>query len=57
MTGHGDIPMSVRAMKAGAVDTLVEGFQLQQLNEYVIALPHEFSTIPRSDLFGYDSGC
>src|SRR6266481_2396292 len=29
MTGHGDIPMSVRAMKAGAVDFLAKPFRDQ----------------------------
>jgi FixJ family two-component response regulator len=31
MTGHGDIPMSVRAMKAGAVDFLTKPFRDQDL--------------------------
>ena len=31
ITGHGDIPMSVRAMKAGAVDFLTKPFQNQDL--------------------------
>ncbi|MYM74035.1 response regulator [Duganella sp. FT134W] len=31
MTGHGDIPMSVRAMKAGAVDFLAKPFRDQDL--------------------------
>jgi FixJ family two-component response regulator len=31
VTGHGDIPMSVRAMKAGAVEFLVKPFQGDQL--------------------------
>lgn len=31
MTGHGDIPMSVRAMKAGAVDFLPKPFREQDL--------------------------
>jgi FixJ family two-component response regulator len=30
MTGHGDIPMSVRAMKAGAVDFLSKPFRLKK---------------------------
>jgi FixJ family two-component response regulator len=31
ITGHGDIPMSVRAMKAGAVEFLVKPFQSEEL--------------------------
>jgi FixJ family two-component response regulator len=31
MTGHGDIPMSVRAMKAGAVEFLTKPFQKRDL--------------------------
>jgi FixJ family two-component response regulator len=31
MTGHGDIPMSVRAMKAGAVDFLAKPFREQDM--------------------------
>jgi FixJ family two-component response regulator len=31
MTGHGDIPMSVRAMKAGAIDFLAKPFRDQDL--------------------------
>jgi FixJ family two-component response regulator len=31
ITGHGDIPMSVRAMKAGAVEFLTKPFQDQEL--------------------------
>src|SRR5215813_11351348 len=31
ITGHGDIPMSVRAMKAGAVEFLVKPFQNDDL--------------------------
>ncbi len=31
ITGHGDIPMSVRAMKAGAVDFLTKPFQDEEL--------------------------
>lgn len=31
MTGHGDIPMSVRAMKAGAVEFLTKPFRDQEL--------------------------
>jgi FixJ family two-component response regulator len=37
ITGHGDIPMSVRAMKAGAVDFLVKPFRDQDLLDAVAA--------------------
>ncbi|MBL8530307.1 MAG: response regulator transcription factor [Hyphomonadaceae bacterium] len=35
MTGHGDIPMSVRAMKAGAVDFLAKPFRDQEMLDAV----------------------
>ena len=35
ITGHGDIPMSVRAMKAGAIDFLTKPFRDQELLEAV----------------------
>ena len=35
MTGHGDIPMSVRAMKAGAIDFLPKPFREQDMIEAV----------------------
>ena len=35
MTGHGDIPMSVKAMKAGAVDFLTKPFRDQDLLDAV----------------------
>lgn len=37
MTGHGDIPMTVRAMKAGAVDFLAKPFREQDLLDAVAA--------------------
>jgi FixJ family two-component response regulator len=37
MTGHGDIPMSVRAMKAGAVDFLAKPFRDQDMIDAVTA--------------------
>lgn len=37
MTGHGDIPMSVRAMKAGAIDFLVKPFRDQDMLDAVNA--------------------
>jgi len=42
MTGHGDIPMSVRAMKAGAVDFLAKPFRDQDMLDAVaIALERD----------------
>jgi len=40
MTGHGDIPMSVRAMKAGAVDFLTKPFRDQDLLD-AVAVAHD----------------
>ncbi|ESY94393.1 response regulator transcription factor [Mesorhizobium sp. LNHC209A00] len=37
MTGHGDIPMSVKAMKAGAVDFLTKPFRDQDMLDAVSA--------------------
>jgi FixJ family two-component response regulator len=37
MTGHGDIPMTVRAMKAGAVDFLSKPFRDQEMLDAVTA--------------------
>jgi FixJ family two-component response regulator len=37
MTGHGDVPMSVRAMKAGAVDFLPKPFRDQDMIDAVTA--------------------
>jgi len=37
MTGHGDIPMSVRAMKSGAVDFLAKPFRDQEMLDAVAA--------------------
>jgi FixJ family two-component response regulator len=35
MTGHGDVPMSVHAMKAGAIDFLIKPFRDQQMLDAV----------------------
>ena len=44
LTGHGDIPMSVRAMKAGAVEFLTKPFRDQDLLDAVrIALERDHS--------------
>jgi FixJ family two-component response regulator len=37
MTGHGDIPMSVKAMKAGAIDFLTKPFRDQDMLDAVAA--------------------
>jgi FixJ family two-component response regulator len=37
MTGHGDIPMSVKAMKAGAADFLTKPFRQQEMLDAVSA--------------------
>jgi FixJ family two-component response regulator len=36
MTGHGDIPMSVRAMKGGAVDFMTKPFRDQDMLDAVV---------------------
>jgi FixJ family two-component response regulator len=36
MTGHGDIPMSVKAMKAGAIDFLTKPFRDQDILDAVV---------------------
>jgi FixJ family two-component response regulator len=36
MTGHGDIPMSVKAMKAGAIDFLTKPFRDQDMLDAVV---------------------
>ena len=42
MTGHGDIPMSVRAMKTGAVDFLTKPFRDQEMLDAVShAIEHD----------------
>ena len=37
MTGHGDVPMTVKAMKAGAVDFLTKPFRAQDMLDAVAA--------------------
>lgn len=45
MTGHGDIPMSVRGMKAGAVDFLTKPFRDQDMLDAVtVALERDGAT-------------
>ena len=53
MTGHGDIPMSVRALKAGAVDFLSTPFRDQDMLDAVSAAI-ERDTLRRSHAAGLD---
>jgi FixJ family two-component response regulator len=60
VTGHGDIPMSVRAMKAGAIDFLTKPFRDQDMLDAVTAaiardrarLEAESSKLDVENLFG-----
>lgn len=54
MTGHGDIPMSVRAMKAGAVDFLSKPFRDQDMLDAVSAAI-ERDTLRRSQAASLDA--
>lgn len=49
MTGHGDIPMTVRAMKAGAVDFLSKPFRDQDMLDAVSMALESDRTRKRSD--------
>jgi len=49
MTGHGDIPMSVRAMKAGAVDFLTKPFRDQDMLDAVAAAMERTSHVQHEE--------
>jgi len=61
LTGHGDIPMSVQAMKAGAVDFLTKPFRDQTLLDAVTlavdqdAAQRESARVVKSHLARYES--
>lgn len=48
MTGHGDIPMSVRAMKAGALDFLTKPFRDQDMLD-AVASATEYDRLRRAE--------
>jgi RNA polymerase sigma factor (sigma-70 family) len=51
LTGHGDVPMSVRAMKAGAIEFLTKPFREQDLLDAVqAAIDRDRSTRQDSEL-------
>jgi two-component system response regulator FixJ len=47
MTGHGDVPLSVRAMKAGAIDFIEKPFEKEVL---ITAIESGFAELRRADL-------
>jgi FixJ family two-component response regulator len=48
MTGHGDVPMSVQAMKAGAIDFLIKPFRDQDLLDAIhLALARDRARLER----------
>ena len=50
MTGHGDIPMSVRAMKAGAVEFLTKPFRDQDMLDAIqVALARDKARHAKED--------
>jgi FixJ family two-component response regulator len=49
MTGHGDIPMTVRAMKGGAVDFLTKPFREQEMLDAVVKAIEEDRSRRESD--------
>ena len=56
LTGHGDIPMAVRAMKAGAIEFLTKPFREQDLLDAVqAALDRDRSTRADEELLSMDT--
>ena len=53
MTGHGDIPMTVRGMKAGAVDFLTKPFRDQDMLD-AVAIALERDAASRAERAGLD---
>src|SRR5215469_7650111 len=59
LTGHGDIPMSVRAIKAGALEFLTKPFEDEYLLEAIrsaITQPSKVGQPPSGDDGGIDNG-
>jgi two-component system response regulator FixJ len=54
LTGHGDIPMSVRAIKLGAVDFLTKPFNHQRLLELVQEILRDPQLHRKADSLGLD---
>jgi len=52
MTGHGDIPMTVRAMKGGAIDFLTKPFRDQDILDAVATAIERDRKRRESDKFG-----
>ena len=57
MTGHGDIPMTVRAMKAGAVDFLTKPFRDQDMLDAVTPSPSRPIATRREQPAGHLPAC
>jgi len=53
ITGHGDVPMAVRAMKEGAVDFIEKPFHYQYLLDSIARALAKSNKRPRSKLTGY----
>ena len=58
MTGHGDIPMTVRAMKAGAVEFLTKPFRDQDMLDAIqVALERDRTQARKGRKHGLSTAC